>query len=397
MSIMVKLNRWDDINKALFRRHLPQTISARELFVFRQFELIFSNKVENVEAHQCFCGQLFLVHKDRLQDIKKDFLGNPICPKCAQSAEDYEDREWRRKFELFRKLTEAIQTLERAIPEQRAEAEKRVHELIQGLFEYKDLKELYRGYFKLMNELGAQADYTSKLKPDICSLIEELFIQGKEQNTVEFIKFIFSPDPDQTQQIKDTIWESNLSVIRAEKDYFLEKVSEYPVLIKPLSSDDLARGRLVAQLLLYCHLVEMNALYDLSMNLAEIARGGRFKEKPFSSSIKYPLEKIKRIEKVNKRLGNVLREIYCKEVRNAFAHSKYKFEGGYFIKTDEDFRISIEDLQDKIDLLNSYWSFLYYKIAQEQVVAMEDGVIKTRNGAVIKISVGWKENQSTKS
>ena len=101
---MVKLSRWEDINKALFRRHLPQTISARELFVFRQFDLIFSNKLENAEAHQCFCGQLFLIPKNYLQDVQKDSLGNPICPKCAQSTEDYEDREWRRKFELFRKL-----------------------------------------------------------------------------------------------------------------------------------------------------------------------------------------------------------------------------------------------------------------------------------------------------
>ncbi|MGB9694348.1 MAG: hypothetical protein ACPLYF_05835, partial [Fervidobacterium sp.] len=136
---MVKLNRWEDINKALFRRHLPQIISARELFVFRQFELIFSNKIENVEAHQCFCGQLFLIPKDSLQEVKKDFLGNPVCPKCAQSPEDYEDREWRRKFELFRKLTGAIQTLERSPPKQRTKAEKRIRDLSQGLFEYKDM------------------------------------------------------------------------------------------------------------------------------------------------------------------------------------------------------------------------------------------------------------------
>jgi len=394
MTNMVKLSRWEDINKALFRRHLPQTISARELFVLRQFDLIFSNKLENAEAHQCFCGQLFLIPKDYLQGVQKDSLGNPICPKCAQSTEDYEDREWRRKFELFRKLTEAIQVLERSQPEQRITAEKRVRDLSKGLFEYKDLKEFYLEYFKLMNELGAQEDHMSKLKPDIRFLIEELFSQGKKRNLVEFIKFMFSPDPSQTQQIKDTIWESNLSVIRAEKDYFLEKVSEYPILIKPIGKEDLARSQLIAQLLLYCHLIEMDALYDLSLNLAETARGGHFRKKPFPSSIKYPLEKIDFIERSNKSLGIILREIYCREVRNAFAHSKYKIEGGYFMKTDEDFRISIEDLQDKINLLNAYWGFLYYKIGQEQVIAMKEGEMKTKNGDVIKISVGWKERQN---
>ena len=77
---MVKLSRWEDINKALFRRHLPQTISARELFVFRQFDLIFSNKLENAEAHQCFCGQLFLIPKNYLQGVQKDSLGNQFAP-----------------------------------------------------------------------------------------------------------------------------------------------------------------------------------------------------------------------------------------------------------------------------------------------------------------------------
>jgi hypothetical protein len=394
MSNMVKLSKWEDINKALFRRHLPHTISARELFVFRQFDLIFSNKLENIDAHQCFCGQLFLAPKSRLQDIKKDFLGNPICPKCAQSPEDYEDREWRQKFELFRKLTEAIQALERSPPEQRVITEQRVRGLSQGLFEYKDLKELYLKYFKLMDELGAQEDYVSRLKPEIRALIEELFRQGKERNFVEFIKFIFSPDPSQTQQIKDTIWESNLAVIRAEKDYFLEKVSDYPVLIKPIEKEDLARSQLVAQLLLYCHLIEMDSLYDLSLNLAEIAKGRHFKKKPFPSSIKYPWEKIERIKKANKSLGAILREIYCREIRNAFAHSKYKIEGGYFIKTDENLRISIEHVMEKVNLLNAYWSFLYYKIGQEQIIAMEKGEMKTKNGDVIKIGVGWKENQN---
>jgi hypothetical protein len=153
---MVNLTKWEDINKALFRRHLPPVISTRELFVLRQFELIFSKKRRDAEAHQCYCGQLFMITKERLKDDEKDFLGNPICPKCAKSAEDYEDLEWRRKFELFRKLTKAIQTLERSPPEQRALSEKRVRDLSQDSFEYKDLKELYAEYSKLMNELGAQ-------------------------------------------------------------------------------------------------------------------------------------------------------------------------------------------------------------------------------------------------
>lgn len=388
---MVKLTRWEDINKALFRRHIPRVISVRELFVFRQFERIFSKKRRDAEAHQCYCGQLFMIAKERLKDVEKDFLGTPICPKCAQSTEDYEDWEWRRRFELFRKLTKAVQILERSPPEQRVESEKKVRDLSQGLFEYENLKELYLEYYKLMNELGADQDYSSRLKQDWRSIIEDLFKKGKEYNTAEFIKFVFSPDPNETRQIKETIWQSNLSVIRMEKDYFLSKVSEYPLLIQPISIEDLARSRLRAQLLLYCHLIEMDALYDLSMNLAMVAEGEKFKEKPFSTM--YPLKKIKLIARKKRDLGEILKEIYCREVRNAFAHSKYRIEEGYFVKTDQNYRISVEDFQQKIDLLNAYWGFLYYKIGHEQVMAMKEGEIKTRNGDFIKINVGWKEDQ----
>lgn len=392
---MVKLEKWEDVNKALFRRHIPQVISARELLVFREFERIFSGIRLDAEAHQCInCGQLFLITKERIESVQKDYAGDPICPKCGQSVEDYEDREWRRKFESFRKLTEAIQAYERSTPKQRVASEKRVRDLSRGLFEYKDLKELYVEYFKLMNELDGQQDYDSRLDLDRRSTIEDLFRKGKEQNRVEFIRFVFSPDPNEIQQIRETIWQSSLSVIRMEKDYFLSKVSEYPLLIKPISKEDLAKSRLRTQLLLYCHLIEMDALYDLLMNLAMVAKGEQFKEKPFASSLVYPWQKITAIARINPDLGKILRKIYCREVRNAFAHSKYKIEEGYFIKTDQDFRLSIEDIEHKSNLLNAFWGFLYYKIGQEQVMAMKEGEIKTKDGDLIRIDVGWKENQN---
>jgi len=398
MIDMVKLKKWEDINKALFRRHIPKTISARELFVFRQFELVFSGKRTDAEAHQCMnCGQLFLITKERIQDAEKDYAGDPVCPKCAGSIEDYEDLQWRQKFELFRKLTKAIQALERSSPKQRTPLEKEVRDLSHGLFTFKDMKELYEGYWKLMNELGASQDYDSKLKKDWRLVIQSLFKRAKESDLVEFIKFAFSPDPNETMQIKDTIWQSNLSVIRMEKDYFLSKVSEYPILIGPITREDLARSRLKAQLLLYCHLIELDVLYDVSMNLAKVAKGEKFQKKPFSSSTKYPLTKINSIAEKNRELGLILKNIYCREVRNAFAHSKYNISGNYFIKTDEDFKMAIEDLQEKIDLLNAYWGFLYWNIGQEQVWAMSKGQVKTKKGDEIRIDVGWKDNSGSLS
>lgn len=387
MINMVKLNTWTDINKSLFRRHIPEVISARELLVFREFEKIFSNQRKDAEAHQSFCGQLFLVTKARLEDVQKDFLHNPICPKCAQSSEDKQDYEWRRKFERFRKLTEAIQALERSPVESRMEAEKRVRDLTRDLFEFKDLRELYIKYFEMMNELGAKQDYTSGLSQIYRQVIDELFKKGKEENLVQFIKLVFSLDRNEISQIGDAIWETELSVIREEKDYFLEKVADYPILVKPTTEEDLARNRTIAQLFLYCHLTEMNALYDFSLNLVFVASGKRYQKDPFPNSAKYPQNKIEIIDKSERHLGEIFKQFYCREIRNAFVHSKYKFEENHFVKTDENFKIELSALQDKINLLNSFWKYVNFKIAQEQVTAIKTGEMKTKHGDLLKIDV----------
>ena len=158
-------------------------------------------------------------------------------------------------------------------------------------------------------------------------------------------------------------------------------------MIKPINLNDLAKSQLTAQLLLYCHLIEMETLYDLSFNLANIAKGRDFQEKPFSNSAVYPWKKIDLIEKSDRDLGRILRGVYCREVRNAFAHSKYKIEAGYFIKTDQDFSIAIEELQAKVNLLNGYWGFLYYMIGKEQMMAMKMGEIRTENGDILRIGI----------
>ena len=122
------------------------------------------------------------------------------------------------------------------------------------------------------------------------------------------------------------------------------------------------------------------------MNLIRVSTGKKFKKKPFSRSIKYPKQKIQEIENENPQIGAIFKEFWVKEVRNAFAHSKYKIENGLFIKTDEDFKMPLGDLQRKIDLLTGYWRYLISKIAEEQISAYEKKVIRTKNGVTISFS-----------
>ena len=104
------------------------------------------------------------------------------------------------------------------------------------------------------------------------------------------------------------------------------------------------RFRLRLILLLYCHLTEMNDLYNIVGNLLRILSGQRYNMMPFSK-INHPSEKdastptakkerIKEWAAANdcKEVGDLFNDFLLKPVRNAFFHSDY-------IITDDSFNI----------------------------------------------------------
>lgn len=86
------------------------------------------------------------------------------------------------------------------------------------------------------------------------------------------------------------------------------------------------RRRLV--LLLYCHLTEVNDVYNVLSNLGRIAiRNDRYSMDPLDGCI-YPLEKVDRINKLVSEsafasIGEALDYLLLSPVRNAFYHSEY--------------------------------------------------------------------------
>lgn len=384
---MVELSIWDEINKALFRRHMPKVISAKEMLVFRKMERVFSGKDKQGEVHQCSCGDLFYLSKKIKGAVPKDWLGDPICPHCGKTPEAYKEKEWRQKFNKFVMITEALRRFEESDPSETLSALREIRALSKGLFKFRTTDEMYVGYHKLMTELGEEEkDFAPDLKPEYRALIDELFEKGKRGNIEEFIKFIFSPDPLQIRQIEDTIRESQRAIVRAEKDYFLSKISDYPIFVSPLTIETIEESRVRFSLLLYNHLIELDALYALTMNLIRVSKGEKISKTPIPKSLKYPREKISLIAQENSQVGKIFQEFWIRQVRNAFSHSKYKIERGLFIKTDEEFQITLAELQRKIDLLSGYWRYLHNKVGKEEVFALDKKVFHTKNGDTVTIS-----------
>lgn len=384
---MVRLNSWEEINKAIFRRHIPHVISATELRVFRMLEAVFSGKDKDGEAHQCGdCGDVFYLGKDVKDKAPKDWLGNPKCPRCGKAPEEYEDKEWRRKFAAFHDITEALRRLEESEPDKRIIHLKQVRNLSKEFFSFATIGEMYSGYYRLMKELGADQDTAPSMKPEWKASVDSLFENAKTNNLVEFVKFIFSTNALEVRQIFDTIRESQTAVARMEKDYFLSKVSDYPILLSPITMESVANSRIRFSLLIYNHLIELDPLYETAVNLARVSQGKEFVKEPFSKAVKHPDQKIQIIKKLNPELGAIFNDFWVRKVRNAFSHSKYKIDGGFFVKTDENFRISMPELQAKIDVCRDYWNYLESKMGKEIVYFQEKKVLKTKNGGTLTIS-----------
>jgi hypothetical protein len=384
---MVKLNSWDELNKSIFRRHLPQVISARELTAFRLMEGVFSGKDQHGEVHQCgTCGNLFFLSVDIKDSVPKDWLRNPVCPICSKLPDYYKDKEWRRKFEAFHKITNTIQRFEESEPNQRNICLKEVRECTKGFFDFATVSEMFVGYYKMMDDLGA-GDISPSLKPEWKALIDTLFESAKN-NISEFLKFVFSPDSLKIRQILATVWEAKNAVVRMEKDYFLAKVSDYPVLIGSINMEEIEKSRIRFSLLIYNHMTELDSLYDLTMNLIRLSRAQTFVDKPFSAGTKYPAQRIQLIKREKPELGAIFDEFWVSQVRNAFSHSKYRIEDGYFVKTDENFRIQIAKLESKINVCSDYYNYLEHRIAKEEALALEKKVFHMSNGDTITISSG---------
>jgi hypothetical protein len=403
---MVKINRWEEINKALYRNQMPKVISARELMVLRCVENIFSGLDKEKEVHQCFCGQIFIVSRQKMETVPKDFLGLPVCPKCGNSPENVEDAKWRTKFTLAGEITQAMRDFEECEENKRDEALKKIRSLTKGEYEFSTIGEMRAKYHKFIEKVQAEDLYQiAGPKPEWVKILDSLFEKAKDSDIATFVELIFSTDALEIRQVMDTILLSQEAIVRMEKDYFLSKISDYPDLPFKLNMEIIKKSRVRFSLLVYSHIIELEALYNLTANLILASEGKRIKANPFDEtgrksglfqwlrigstskkSFTNSGKKLKTIKNMNRQVGKLLYSFYMPNVRNAFSHSKYKIENGFFYKTDENFKISADKLETKINRCKAYWDYLQARISDEVAIVYEKGIVKGKDGTTVTVT-----------
>jgi hypothetical protein len=111
-------------------------------------------------------------------------------------------------------------------------------------------------------------------------------------------------------------------------------------------------------------LVELDTIYNVSMNLIRLSRGRAYATDPFGNPQLYPTQKIERIKRENPQIGSILERFYSNKLRNAFAHSKYRILDDFIVKTDENWKVAIPDFLVQLTLCRTYWSYLKYKMVE---------------------------------
>lgn len=168
-----------------------------------------------------------------------------------------------------------------------------------------------------MNEQDRENEYSDYLA--------ELFRQARRANELNFIYTIL-----RVGGMSFGHWDPMVEIIEALED-FNEILAE-----SRLAENDKRQIRI--GLLMYCHMTEMSAPYEIIANLLRCIKGDPYSPMPFGSGKKrknalfgtplYPEKKIDHLKQLAEGLGEdrlitIFDCIFDKEIRNAFSHSDY--------------------------------------------------------------------------
>jgi hypothetical protein len=369
---MVRLTKWEDVDKSLAEKTLPKIISAKELEALRAINEVFLGRRTDAEAHQCWCGNLFFVTVGQKSRLSVDKNGEIQCN--IHEGEDSKDRAWRERFNLHVQITDAMDAYGHSRPDQKQLAFEKVRALAEGTFPCRNVKEMHVGYWKLQQSLIEGNE--PSLQKDDKLVMDDLFQEARKSNLPAYVKLVNPEDVDSYDEIDRTVWGFESLVGRMEKDYFLERLSQFPILVRPTSYEELEKNRLRAYLLFYSHLVELNPLYAITLNLVRSANGQEYAKDPFRGVELRTFQKIAAIKKENSKVGALLERFCSNKLRNAFAHSRYRIQGDFIIKTDENWKITIPSFYEKLSLCRTYWSYLKRKMVEGVISLYEDDILR---------------------
>jgi len=119
-------------------------------------------------------------------------------------------------------------------------------------------------------------------------------------------------------------------------------VDDFKTILDGLQNNQALKTRI--EIMIYCHIMEADFPFSVLWNLSRILNQqqcewtfSRITKKGKPSTCKYPGEKIGELKELSKQkgllIGELLKQLWQANLRNAFSHSQYFFGADYFVGT----------------------------------------------------------------
>jgi hypothetical protein len=163
-----------------------------------------------------------------------------------------------------------------------------------------------------------------KYNPEI--LLEPIFLKAREKDEFEFCCSLL-----RIRGCEDAGW-----------DPLIENSELINQLLSLIKESDDSKLRIRLLLFLYCHVTEIEDLYNVIGNLMRVCLGHRCSMSPFTGDLhssgkpaNSPYSKVKRLSEWSSEvdapdIGNMLTYMLVRQVRNAFFHSDYVVHDNQF-------------------------------------------------------------------
>lgn len=367
---MVKLTKWEDINKEKTRGLLGRRLTAHEINLFRIFENIFEEDNSDMQAHQCHkCWGLFTINNKEINTLKKE-NGQLICLICAEQSNCINKKNLR--WTQYVETTFLIEEWERAGSSKTFESLKID---LAKVIKFDTVREMYLEYHKLCKKVQSDNPRTIRTNSKILVVLSNAFEEVKTKNYKEFVKMVWKTNQDELKEVQKMICMLESAVERAELEYWLAKIIPHTTsLVHIKTKKQLDEERTRYHLLIYGQLIELSFIYDILYNLARIKNNKCHVKEPFppDNNGRYVqhAEKVYAIRKEDSEIGKAC-SFFVKKLRNVIAHAKYRIDDKFVYKTDASWKISNAQVACTLSVTRSIFSMLLGRIADEQAEMMQ--------------------------
>ena len=328
---MVKINKreeidWNKLNKLFADRGHGITIPGFSKVILE----VLDGKRDDLEIHQCTCGELMFCDKHLVEQLKQRFGDKIPCEHCGGYEREVALRPDVLSYSLFERLEEITSLMERAHLKKR-EAPKILMEVARksrGLYSTQSTDELAFGYYNLIQELSK---IIKPIANPFSDFVARLIDAAKKSNAQELSKLVMFANRDQNFAL-------SLNVNAAFTAFnTLKMISESMQLAGTqeayVREEDTVKAETEAYLSGYKNLVELTMVLDVLLNLVNISRGGCFSPNPFkgaalkpktrgkSRSVKSLSDKLEFLRQSHLKIS--LSKLYNTHLRNAIAHNEY--------------------------------------------------------------------------